>query len=42
MTAPMAILLVRNLLLVAAAVFAVAAVATLRPAGPPDAPTSRS
>ena len=39
---PLAILLVRNLLLVAAAVLAVAAVATLRPAGPPDAPTSRS
>jgi hypothetical protein len=39
---PMAILLVRNLLLVVAAVLAVAAVATLRPAGPADAPTSRS
>jgi hypothetical protein len=39
---PMAILLVRNLMLVTAAVLAVAAVATLRPAGPPDAATSRS
>jgi hypothetical protein len=39
---PMAILLVRNLLLVVAAVLAVAAVATLRPAGPPDALTSTS
>jgi hypothetical protein len=39
---PIAILLVRNLMLVTAAVLAVAAVATLRPAGPPDAATSRS
>ncbi len=39
---PLAILLIRNLLLVAAAVLAVAAVATLRPAGPADASTSRS
>lgn len=39
---PMAILLVRNLTLIVAAVLAVAAVATLRPLKPPDLPTSRS